>query len=110
MTPTQTSNPGITWLKPNPSASLRLFCFPYAGGNSYVFRSCLDRVPKTIEICPISVFGGLQDREVQLDELEAWREHTVGSFSLKMLTGDHFFIHSSQSLLPELIKQMAIRS
>jgi medium-chain acyl-[acyl-carrier-protein] hydrolase len=251
MTFTQTTNPWITCLKPNPSASLRLFCLPYAGGNSYIFRPWLDRVSKTIEICPIelpgrgfqikstpfrqiellvkaiapailpyldkpfaffghsmgglvsfelarfirreyslepvhlfisgrrapqiknlkppihdlpeaefleklrqlngtpeevlnndelmellipilradfallenynytpeaplkcpiSVFGGLQDREVQLEELEAWREHTVGSFSLKMLTGDHFFVHSSQSLLPELIKQINIRS
>ena len=251
MTFTQITNPWISNLKPNPSASLRLFCFPYAGGNSYIFRPWLDRIPKTIEICsielpgrglqlksapfsqieplvkaiatailpyldkpfaffghsmgglvsfelarfirreynlepvhlfisgrrapqtkdakppihdltqaefieelrqlngtpevvlnnnelmelllpilradfavlenyhytpeaplncPISVFGGLQDPEVHLEQLEAWREQTVGSFSLKMLTGDHFFIHSSQFLLPELIKQIAIYS
>jgi medium-chain acyl-[acyl-carrier-protein] hydrolase len=248
---TETINPWINYVKPNPSASLRLFCFPYAGGNSYIFRPWLDRVPKTIEICPIelpgrgfqlkstpyrqikplvkaiatairpyldkpfaffghsmgglvsfelalfvrrqynlepvhlfisgrhapqtkdskppihdlpqaefieelrqlngtpeevfsnnelmellvpilradfavlenyhytseaplncpiSVFGGLQDPEVRLEQLEAWREQTMSSFSLKMLTGDHFFIHSSQSLLPELIEQIAIYS
>lgn len=249
MIPTQTSNPGITWLKPNPSASLRLFCFPYAGGNSYVFRSWLDRLPKTIEICPIelpgrgmqikstpfnqieplvkaiaqeilpyldkpfaffghsmgglvsfelarfirrhhnlepahlfisgrrapqtkdlkppinnlpeaeflrelrhlngtpeeilnnhelmeiltpvlradfavletyiytreaplncpiSVFGGLQDQEVQIEQLEAWQAQTLNSFSLKMLPGDHFFIHSSQTFLPELMQQLNV--
>ena len=249
MTFTETTNPWINYVKPNPSASLRLFCFPCAGGNSYIFRPWSDRLPKTIEICPIelpgrgfqlkstpfnqieplvkaiatailpylnkpfaffghsmgglvsfelarfirreynletvhlfisgrrapqvkdskppihdlpqaefiqelrklngtpeavlnndelmellvpilradfavlenynyapeaplncpiSVFGGLQDREVKLEELEAWREQTVGSFSLKMLSGDHFFIHSSQSLLPELIKQITV--
>lgn len=59
--------------------------------------------------CPISVFGGLQDREVLLEELEAWRKQTLGSFSLKMLTGDHFFIDSSQSfLLQELIQQLNV--
>ena len=251
MTFTQTTNPWITNLKSNSSASLRLFCFPYAGGNSYIFRPWLDRIPKTIEICPIelpgrgfqiksapyrqieplvkaiatailpylnkpfaffghsmgglvsfelarfirrqynlepvhlfisgrrapqtkdakppihglpqaefiqelrqlngtpeavlnnnelmellvptlradfavlenynytpeaplscpiSVFGGLQDREVELEQLEAWREQTYSLFSLKMLTGNHFFIHSSQFLLPELIKQIAIYS
>ena len=57
--------------------------------------------------CLISVFGGLQDREVELEKLEAWREQTCSSFALKMLTGDHFFIHSSQSLLPELIRAIA---
>ncbi len=249
MTFTQTTNPGITWLKPNPSASLRLFCFPYAGGSSYIFRSWLDHVPKTIEICPIelpgrgiqikstpfkqieplvkaisleilpyldkpfaffghsmgalvsfelarfirrhhnlepvhlfisgrrapqtkdlkppihhlreadflqelrqlngtpeevlnnhelmelltpilradfavletyiytreaplncpiSVFGGLQDKEVQLEELEAWREQAFNSFSLKMLPGDHFFIHSSQTFFPELMQQLNV--
>ena len=249
MTFTETTNPWITNLRLNSSASLRLFCLPYAGGNSYIFRSWLDHLPKTIEICPIelpgrgfqlksapyrqieplvkaiatairpyldkpfaffghsmgglvsfelarfirreynlepvhlfisgrrapqikdskspihhlpkaefiqelrqlngtpeavlkndelmgllipilradfavlenynytpeaplncpiSVFGGLQDREVELEQLEAWREQTVGSFTLKMLSGDHFFIHSSQSLLPELIKQITV--
>jgi medium-chain acyl-[acyl-carrier-protein] hydrolase len=249
MTFTETTNPWINYIKPNPSASLRLFCFPYAGGNSYIFRPWLNRMPETIEICPIelpgrgfqlkstpyrqieplvkaiatailpyldkpfaffghsmgglvsfelarfirreynlepvhlfvsgrrapqtkdakppihhlpqaefiqelrqlngtpeavlnnnelmellvpilradfallenynytpeaplncpiSVFGGLQDREVELKELKAWREQTCSSFSLKMLTGDHFFIHSSQSFLPELMQQLNV--
>ena len=49
--------------------------------------------------CPITVFGGWQDREVSCDELEAWREQTSTIFSLYMLPGDHFFIHSAQKLL-----------
>lgn len=57
--------------------------------------------------CPISVFGGLQDRTIELKELEAWREQTLNYFSLKMLSGNHFFIHSSRSfLLQELIQQL----
>lgn len=249
MTFTQTTNPGITCPQPNPSASLRLFCFPYAGGSSYIFRPWLDRVPKTIEIypielpgrgiqikstpfkqieplvnaiarkilpyldkpfaffghsmgglvsfelarfirrqynlepvhlfisgrrapqikdlnppihnlpeadflralqqlngtpeavfnnhelmellipilradfavletytytpeaplnSPISVFGGLQDKEVPIEQLEAWQAQTLNSFALKMLPGDHFFINSSQSFLPELIQQLNV--
>ncbi|BAU65720.1 Thioesterase [Stanieria sp. NIES-3757] len=245
---TPTINSWITFPKPNLSASLRLFCFPYAGGSSYSFRSWIDYFPKTIEICPvelpgrgsqiqltpfnqieplvkaialeilpfldrpfaffghsmgglvsfelarllrrqynlepvhlfisgrcapqinnlktvinnlpkadfirelhqlkgtpeevlnndelmeillpilradfsvlenytytsetpfncpISVFGGLQDRTIELKELEAWREQTLNSFSLKMFSGNHFFIHSFQSfLLQELIQQL----
>lgn len=249
MTFTETTNPWINYVKSNPSASLRLFCFSYAGGNSYIFRPWSDRLSKTIEVCPIelpgrgfqmkstpykqieplvkaigtailpyldkpfaffghsmgglvgfelarfirreyslepvhlfisgrraphvknakppihdltqaefiqelrqlkgtpeavlnndelmellipilradfavlenynyipeaplncpiSVFGGLQDREVELEELEAWREQTSSSFTLKMLSGNHFFIHSSQSLLLELMKQLTV--
>lgn len=49
--------------------------------------------------CPITVFGGLQDPLVTREELEAWREQTGGLFSLRMLEGDHFFLHSSEQLL-----------
>lgn len=55
--------------------------------------------PKPLLDCPISGFGGLQDREVSCDELEAWREQTTAAFSLQMLPGDHFFLHSARSLL-----------
>lgn len=49
--------------------------------------------------CPISVFGGLQDPLVKREELEGWREQTSGLFSLRMLDGDHFFLHSSEQVL-----------
>lgn len=49
--------------------------------------------------CPITVFGGLQDSEVVCDELQAWQEQTTATFSLDMFPGDHFFLHSAQSLL-----------
>lgn len=55
--------------------------------------------------CPISAFGGLQDREVSCEELEAWREQTNAEFSLQMLKGNHFFLHSAQSLLLQLLSQ-----
>ena len=42
--------------------------------------------------CPISVFGGLQDRRVNESDLEAWRSQTSASFSLRMFPGDHFFL------------------
>ncbi|MEM7591927.1 MAG: thioesterase II family protein [Cyanobacteria bacterium P01_A01_bin.83] len=49
--------------------------------------------------CSITAFGGLQDREVSYEELKAWQEQTKESFSLQMLPGNHFFIHSAQSLM-----------
>ena len=49
--------------------------------------------------CPITVFGGLRDPLVRREELEAWREQTNASFSLRMLDGDHFFLHTSPLVL-----------
>lgn len=51
--------------------------------------------------CPITVFAGLQDSEVSCDELQAWQEQTKADFNLHMFPGDHFFLHSSQSVLLE---------
>ncbi|MBV9389911.1 MAG: thioesterase [Chroococcidiopsidaceae cyanobacterium CP_BM_ER_R8_30] len=55
--------------------------------------------------CPITAFGGLQDPEVNCEELEAWRQQTSSYFSLKMFRGDHFFIHSAQTLLLQSLSQ-----
>ncbi|MCL6754031.1 thioesterase II family protein [Nostoc sp. CCCryo 231-06] len=55
--------------------------------------------------CPITVFGGLQDKEVSHEALQAWREQTIAAFSLHEFYSDHFFIHSQQELLFKLISQ-----
>ena len=56
--------------------------------------------------CPISAFGGLEDMEVSYEELDAWREQTVASFSIRMLEGDHFFLRSSQAVLLQMISRI----
>lgn len=246
ITPTPNSNSCVTCPCPHPQADLRLFCFPYAGGSSLMFRPWLKNLPKTVEVCPvelpgrgiqlklnpisqlepliediasallphlqkpfaffghsmgglvsfelarllrreynicpihlfisgrrapqipepnppihalpkpefieelrrlngtpqavlenaelmqllipilradfavletyvyqsapilnipITTFGGLQDIEVSFDELQAWREHTTSTFSQQMFPGNHFFIHSAQSLLLQFLSQ-----
>lgn len=55
--------------------------------------------------CPISVFGGLQDKDVTREDLEGWAEHTNGPFTLRMLAGDHFFLNTSQPLLLRTLSQ-----
>lgn len=55
--------------------------------------------------CPIRAFGGLKDEMVPREKVEAWSEHTTGSFRAQMLPGDHFFLNSSQSLLTRIIAQ-----
>lgn len=49
--------------------------------------------------CPLTVFGGEDDEEADGANLEAWRRHTTGRFSMCLLPGDHFFLHTSRELL-----------
>jgi len=51
----------------------------------------------------ISVFGGWRDPLTPREALEAWRVHAAGYFSLRMVFGDHFFIHSMQRVLLDLV-------
>lgn len=59
--------------------------------------------------CPISAFGGVEDREVSREQLEAWREQTHAAFALRMFPGDHFFINSHQTLVLKAISQSLAR-
>jgi medium-chain acyl-[acyl-carrier-protein] hydrolase len=51
------SNPWITCFKPNPQAKLRLFCLPYAGGSSSMFRTWAGQLPMEIELWAIELPG-----------------------------------------------------
>jgi len=60
--------------------------------------------------CPISAFGGLQDPSFSREELDAWRELTTASFSLRMFPGNHFFINSDQQLVVNAIVKELLNS
>ena len=51
----------------------------------------------------ISAYGGLGDAEVSREDLVGWSEHGRGPFRLRMLPGDHFFLHSARDLLTESV-------
>lgn len=55
--------------------------------------------------CPITAFGGFQDKIVSFNELELWREMTNSYFSLQMFQGNHFYLHSARSLLLQTLFQ-----
>jgi medium-chain acyl-[acyl-carrier-protein] hydrolase len=56
--------------------------------------------------CPVSAFGGVEDREAGRAHLEAWREQTHSGFSLQMFRGDHFFVHDARPLLQVIAQQL----
>jgi medium-chain acyl-[acyl-carrier-protein] hydrolase len=47
--------------------------------------------------CPISAIGGLEDEEVNREELAAWRDQTRSRFNIQMFPGDHFFLNGKES-------------
>jgi medium-chain acyl-[acyl-carrier-protein] hydrolase len=57
MTTTPSFNSWIKFPKPNPLANLRLFCFPYAGGSSVIFRTWSNGLPETVEVCAVELPG-----------------------------------------------------
>lgn len=60
--------------------------------------------------CPLEAYGGLQDPEAGHQELSAWREHTTGSFALRMFPGDHFFVNTSRQLVLQQMLRALSRS
>jgi medium-chain acyl-[acyl-carrier-protein] hydrolase len=64
---------------------------------TYVFR------PEEPLDLGISAFGGLGDQEVTREDISGWSEHARGPFRLRMLPGDHFFLHSARDLVTESV-------
>lgn len=57
---------------------------------------------------PIHVLGGLDD-DTAPESLEAWRCETCAGFKIDVLPGDHFFIHSRQAEVLDLISTSLVR-
>ena len=58
--------------------------------------------------CPIMGFAGMQDEEVDVEDVNAWQAHTSASFRLQKLPGGHFFLHTAQSLLLQILSQRLV--
>jgi medium-chain acyl-[acyl-carrier-protein] hydrolase len=51
--------------------------------------------------CPITVLAGTKEAAGRINEFAAWKTYTTNRFSINLIKGDHFFLHSSES---EVIK------
>lgn len=51
------ANPWLVIPRPNHGASLRLFCFPYAGGSALIYHQWPDRLPANVELCAVQLPG-----------------------------------------------------
>jgi len=48
--------------------------------------------------CAMTIYGGLEDHEVEAAGLAAWSEMTVGPSEIRMFPGSHFYINDSRSI------------
>jgi medium-chain acyl-[acyl-carrier-protein] hydrolase len=54
--------------------------------------------------CPITAFGGSEDRHISREQLESWASETTNRFRLHLLPGSHFFPQESREELLALIR------
>ena len=45
--------------------------------------------------CPMTVFAGVSDPSVTWEQMLAWKQHTRGRFSIRVLPGGHFYPQES---------------
>jgi medium-chain acyl-[acyl-carrier-protein] hydrolase len=48
--------------------------------------------------CPMTIYGGLEDQEVEAGRLAAWGEMTAGAYEVRMFPGGHFYLNTSQAI------------
>ncbi len=54
--------------------------------------------PESSLECPMTIYGGLEDHEVEAELLAAWSEMTVGACKVRMFPGGHFYLKCPQSI------------
>jgi medium-chain acyl-[acyl-carrier-protein] hydrolase len=92
-----------SWLSipnPNRQKSHRLFCFPYAGGAAAIYREWGNKLPSSIEVCPIQLPGhGTRLREAPFKKIEPLVE-SMAEALLPYLEGSFaFFGHSMGAII-----------
>ena len=82
------------------SPALRLFCFPYAGGNSYCFNKWRSALPAGIEVYPVEIPGrGLRSKEPLRTNLEELVDIVCQEVVCRTDVPFGFFGHSMGALI-----------
>lgn len=61
--------------------------------------------PRPVDV-PVSVFGGLEDRDVTYDQLHGWLSWTRAPGEVHQLPGGHFFLFAPENRVPERIARL----
>ena len=59
---------------------------------------------------PIQAFGGVDDPNISIEQLDAWRSHTASGFGMKQFPGGHFYLDSpsQHEFLDDFANDMAL--
>ena len=96
----RTNSPWIVLDKQRHQARLRLFCFPYAGGGSSIYRNWSDQLPKSVEVCCIELPGrGTRVSESPFSQLMPLVYALARVFAAQPTGTYAFFGHSMGALL-----------
>lgn len=98
--PTTVADPWVICPNPNPRASLRLFCFPFAGGGAATFHPWARLLPPEVELYSIRLPGReSRMREAPFVRLLPLVEALAGALSPYFIEPFAFFGHSMGALL-----------
>ncbi|MFG2421481.1 thioesterase II family protein [Streptomyces sp. NPDC048448] len=98
-------------LRSEPPASVRLFCFPFAGGSASYFRPLAALLGSGIEVLAIQ-YPGRQDRrgEVVVDDIQRLADQVCDAVSPWLDQPFAFFGHSMGSVVAfEVTRRLAVR-
>lgn len=56
--------------------------------------------------CPISVIGGRDDDDITVEQLEGWKDYTVGTFQCTVVDGSHFFVNEPSAQIDKLLNRI----
>jgi len=91
------------WLparRTNRNASVRLFCFPYGGGNESAYRHWQQKLPESIEVLPIQLPGrGARIKEPPYSELRPLISAASEALAAEMEKPFALFGHSMGGLI-----------
>jgi medium-chain acyl-[acyl-carrier-protein] hydrolase len=103
ITPKTNSGAGKSWLaqaKSSADISLRLFCFPYAGGSALIYRNWQKQLPPSIEVCPVQLPGrGYRLHEPLFTDIRPLAEAAAEGLAPHMDKPFAFFGHSMGALI-----------
>jgi medium-chain acyl-[acyl-carrier-protein] hydrolase len=90
-----TNTPLLAGYKRNPSAKLRLFCFPYAGGSAAIYNKWFESLPPQVEVSPVQLPGrGSRIHEKPFTRMETLVAETVSALRPLFDKPFAFFGHS----------------
>lgn len=103
--------PWLAISRPMPSADFRLFCFPYAGGNSLIYRAWPGNLPSNIEVCPVQLPGrGSRIRETPHKTLSSMVESLGETLPRYLDKPFVFFGHSMGAMIAFELARLLRRS